>query len=703
MNPILTAVTGIWLTSSVCLAQSAQPSAPQLWVGAIEVSPSSVRADSVERRVLALDMGDLLWATGSRQDKQLDLLLFDGEVMHLNLQFVHSARPGGSTWAGTPIGTGYGESDSFYLAIQDGAVAASLRVGTDLFRVRPLATGGHIFAAIDESGFPTCGTELDPAKGHVAGGPPGETTELGGGGQMKGTQATYFDVIVAYTAAVRASSGGTSGALALVDLAVAETNSAYGKASVAPTLRLAHVYETPYVEGGDMSADLNRFQSKTDGFADEVHALRTQYGADSAALIVNSGGYCGIAYMMYSVTDSFKSSAFSVTARSCATGYYSFGHELGHNFGCAHDTSSQSSSSKPYGFGYRTPDNNYRTVMAYSPGSRVPVFSSPLATWNGYVMGTVSKEDNGRTLNENGSVISGWYPSSAPSIGTFSSVTGPQAGGNNVVVSVSGYVAGLVRVHLGGTALDALVVDTGVGQSVTMTMPASHFSGPSDVRFVQSGLDLTAPAAYTFVAPQLVALSPNKAAWYESPAILIAGHDFAPNKPATIEFGTTPPLIVLASVASDATMVAWLPAEALAVAGLVDVKVVQDGISASLPSGWSVLPSLDGTLSGDSASGGQLELTVEAASAGTVLMFHASTTSPLPLTFLGFHHEFILDLGTATNDGAAALGSGPTFAWNFGPGQVPAGVQVVYQGLAVESTSLGLKYSFTNTADVTVP
>jgi len=75
----------------------------------------------------------------------------------------------------------------------------------------------------------------------------------------------------------------------------------------------------------------------------------------------------------------------------------------------------------------------------------------------------------------------------------------------------------------------------------------------------------------------------------------------------------------------------------------------------------------------------------------------------LPLTFLGFHHEFILDLGTATNDGAAALGSGPTFAWNFGPGQVPAGVQVVYQGLAVESTSLGLKYSFTNTADVTVP
>jgi hypothetical protein len=36
----------------------------------------------------------------------------------------------------------------------------------------------------------------------------------------------------------------------------------------------------------------------------------------------------------------------------CALGYYSFGHEMAHGFGLAHDRQATSSSSTNYAFGY---------------------------------------------------------------------------------------------------------------------------------------------------------------------------------------------------------------------------------------------------------------------------------------------------------------------------------------------------------------
>jgi hypothetical protein len=41
-----------------------------------------------------------------------------------------------------------------------------------------------------------------------------------------------------------------------------------------------------------------------------------------------------------------------VLIQSCALGYYSFGHEMAHGFGLAHDRKATSSSSTDYAFGY---------------------------------------------------------------------------------------------------------------------------------------------------------------------------------------------------------------------------------------------------------------------------------------------------------------------------------------------------------------
>lgn len=55
------------------------------------------------------------------------------------------------------------------------------------------------------------------------------------------------------------------------------------------------------------------------------------------ALIIDDPKYCGIAYTSTNIDN-----MFSVTKWSCATGYYSFGHELGHNmvsaYSCLFDT-----------------------------------------------------------------------------------------------------------------------------------------------------------------------------------------------------------------------------------------------------------------------------------------------------------------------------------------------------------------------------
>jgi hypothetical protein len=162
-----------------------------------------------------------------------------------------------------------------------------------------------------------------------------------------------------------------------------------------------------YNEPSSFSQILTDLRATNDGDMDNVHQLRDQYGADVVAMICQNGQYCGIAYLMTNVSSSFASSAFSVTNYSCATGYYSFGHEIGHNMGSNHDPQNASSGAYSYSFGFRTSNNQYRTIMAYSPGLRIKRFSSPNVTYNGFVMGD-NNQDNARSMNNASDTIANW-------------------------------------------------------------------------------------------------------------------------------------------------------------------------------------------------------------------------------------------------------------------------------------------------------
>ena len=135
----------------------------------------------------------------------------------------------------------------------------------------------------------------------------------------------------------------------MINLAIAETNQAYVNSGINAELNLVLAHEdtsgyTEDVGSSSMSPLLShlRYTSTSsddpEGYLDYVHDLRETYKADMVALITTGAG-CGIAYVSGNCETCYpsKGSMFSVTKYSCATGNYSFGHELGHNMGCNHD------------------------------------------------------------------------------------------------------------------------------------------------------------------------------------------------------------------------------------------------------------------------------------------------------------------------------------------------------------------------------
>ena len=118
---------------------------------------------------------------------------------------------------------------------------------------------------------------------------------------------------------------------------------------------------------------------------DNVATLRNTYGADLVSLFVENPQYCGLAWVGPSADY-----AYSVVNRGCASGNYSFAHELAHNFGALHDPYVDPSTSPyAYGHGLTDPAEGWRTVMAYNNACaaagtscvRIPFFSNPSLTY----------------------------------------------------------------------------------------------------------------------------------------------------------------------------------------------------------------------------------------------------------------------------------------------------------------------------------
>ncbi len=249
------------------------------------------------------------------------------------------------------------------------------------YEVRRTADGGYVVREIDDHGWKPCA--CGPEHHVDAGGMDGrEIGEAGYG--PRGTP--LIRVMVVYTAEARDAEGGDAAIQSRAVFAINQANAAYVASQANAQVELAYVGLVGYVESGNASTDLSRLRGTSDGFMDNVHCIRDAVGADMVALLVRQFNACGIAYLMTNPGPGFASSAFSVTDKDCISGF-TFAHELGHNMGCAHDRANAGNAAYPYAYGYRTPNNQYRTILAYSPGTRVGRFSNPNVTFNGFVMG----------------------------------------------------------------------------------------------------------------------------------------------------------------------------------------------------------------------------------------------------------------------------------------------------------------------------
>jgi peptidyl-Asp metalloendopeptidase len=306
------------------------------------------------------------------------------------------------------------------LVTEEGIMSGNISLPGGFYQVRYAGNGVHAVYQINQAAFPP---EADPIPADI---PPTESIEpISGSAPDDGSQ---IDILVVYTPAMRSAAGGTTAVNTLINLAVTETNTGYANSGVNQRLRLVHATEVSYTESGVYGTDLDRLTNPSDGYLDNVHTLRNTYGADLVQLLVesfsSSPGTCGVAWLMTTVSHAFEAKGFSVVRRECATGYYSFGHEFGHNMGSHHDwnTTSELGAYK-YSKGYQDSLKQFRTVMAYdcAPTSctRINYWSNPDVYYLGRPTGVIYTDpnvpaDNRRSLNNTAYTVANFRSSVNP-------------------------------------------------------------------------------------------------------------------------------------------------------------------------------------------------------------------------------------------------------------------------------------------------
>ncbi|MEO6457020.1 MAG: M12 family metallo-peptidase [Chloroflexia bacterium] len=383
------------------------------------ILPPGYPASILRSRFVTVDLSSFSTPSDPLAERLL-LNLFDDVV----LKAVRSdAKPnyGGITWQGKIEGMPHSQVT---LTVGGGIMIGNISLPDATYQVRYAGDGVHAVYDVDIAISPPYTEPVVPTDLPVESTTPTLKTY---------TDPIEIDVMIVWTPAARVAVGGTAAIINHINLAVAETNTAYTNSLINQRIRLVFATEVVYTESGAYATDLARLRSLNDGYMDEVHALRNQYGADMVSLLFNDNSVCGVAYLMTTPSPAFESSAFSAVFWSCATGNYSFAHELGHNMGSHHDrANAPQQGSYPYSYGYQNPTCTpaFRTIMAYNcpaPGcARRQYFSNPNVLYNGCPTGVdenaPNSAHNALSMNNTAPIVAAWR--SGPAATQTPTVTG---------------------------------------------------------------------------------------------------------------------------------------------------------------------------------------------------------------------------------------------------------------------------------------
>ena len=437
------------------------------------------------------------------------------------------------SWRGTVTGGG-----DAVLVEKNGFVAGSVTSPHGRFRLRALDGGVSVVEEIDPKSFPEAHEHPLPPEGALTAPTDGGAVQLRAGVLTGATahdhaspdlgldlsaptvtadgEPIIIDILVAYSTAAKNLFGGAGPIEADVALAVEQTNTAFATSEAATRLRLVGSPEV--ATNGNVAGSVLDSTRNPAGVYGNLHTLRDALGADLVALIVDdtANQYCGIAYQMgpNGNTPAFASWGFSVTDAQCSTGALTFPHELGHNFGAAHDRGAWSGTPVyPYGYGWVNAAGRWRDVMSYANAcsgcTRLLRYSNPDQTYNGAPIGaqigTANQADNRAVFNATASVVASFRGDPVP---TSLTVIAP-AGGDGVAApgpltvrwSATGAIGGTVKVELlRGSSVVAVLAPAaaaGVG-AVTWKTPATLARGTDYAVRLTS---VANPAATTVSAP----------------------------------------------------------------------------------------------------------------------------------------------------------------------------------------------------------
>ena len=221
--------------------------------------------------------------------------------------------------------------------------------------------------------------------------------------QTPGNFICKLRILIMYTGAAASS---TSNITNTAQLAIDEFNQSLYNSNVIYEVELAGIVGTDFIEGESLKKDKVAFAKNGDGQMDNIHTYREIYAADVCVLMENSTAECGSARAIKACFES----AFCVVDIDCATGQYTFAHEVSHLLGCRHNIADDPAEDPYiYGHGYRYEDyahqdSSYRTIMAYdceSGCTRLQYFSNPTIFYQGRPLGSALFSKNYLVLNNN--------------------------------------------------------------------------------------------------------------------------------------------------------------------------------------------------------------------------------------------------------------------------------------------------------------
>ncbi len=348
-----------------------------------EAQPMAIE-DSRRKRFVRVNFNALKKAVSAGQGT-LSLNLFNDKKLNIIVDEVQKISESNFVVVGHVQNDG---NSSATLVVNGDAVIANIRraESEESFEVRYMQNGVHVVSEPvtkeEQDEDEACPAEQAPV---IPGDRPMISAPPVRAGQDTVMATPVVSMLVAYTPGARYRQGGTSAMLALIQMGVADTNTALANSGANLRVRLAGTMEVAQNETGNWSNDLSNLRSTTGSTWNEVHARRASLGADQVTMVASYYGQCctnGIAYIKASYSNAFavvKASAFNA---------YTFTHELGHNIGLNHSD------------GYVNSSGRFRTIMAYGSYPRIRRFSNPNLTYNGFRTGS-TYDNSVKIINSN--------------------------------------------------------------------------------------------------------------------------------------------------------------------------------------------------------------------------------------------------------------------------------------------------------------